>query len=657
MDTLMADGYYWDGYLHWARDIEEKDPALTRWLVESDDDENALYEPIFVKFRLPFERHSLEKIAQFFRHDYQSQPTSDRPETLRERMSAVAFLADFVFDPIEAVIAFEHAIVAQSSPEMFLYRPVARTLEEHDAYDQFFEIIDVGSPAWINLQPEAFAPAILGDAASPDVFGAIIDNDIGFLNENFCTPSGETRFAAMWLQSRERTLARSHGATTIHLGQVLDADKINRLKTRYGREERRAYRDLNTAMHARLSHRRPPPINAHGSMVADLAFGNRSDDTRDVRLIGVQLPPEAARDTSGTMSESYIVQAVRWICFWARHLDATVPVVINISYGVMAGQKDGGKFIEAQIAREIDMASKYIDPTTGKGQKIEVVFAYGNSRNARQLADFSLAPDGAHRLTWEIVPDNSAPAFVELRGVSQAGLTDLPANVEIALIDPNGDRISITGTEGSQALDAEPPITVTGGTTAARLYNVPRRDLHGRPMNPGYTLAAVAPTRRHGHKLPTATPGGWILEVKNFNNAPVRIVVQVQRGDTAPGTRQSARQTRLEGVVVPIVVKGVAQTTVAPPHSDFGTNSAYANEPTFRTAGADRDVFGTIIPASYSGIGADWTSEIEPDTTHVVDLAFSFGVPVSGAYSGTRTRLSGTSAAAALRSRSLVAAL
>lgn len=649
----MADGFFWDGYLHWAKDIEAKDPEFG----DIDDGVAPLFEPIFIRLNFPFEKALIENLLEFFFDRYPLLELEERGPAIADLDDRVRFLADYAFDVVEPIIGLQHALIEQASPEFFIYRPVAQTQAEHDKEALFFEVLDVGAPARVNVDAEVFGPQFPAFAVRPDAFGAVIDNDIGFLNQNFRSPTNpeESRFAAIWLQARERLVPDPSGFVRLHIGQVLDNAKINQLIGEYGREERLAYRELNETLHSRTAFKLPPPIDAHGSMVADLALGNDHIGARTVPIFGVQLPPEAARDTSGTTSESYIVQGIRWICFWARELDLSVPLVINVSYGVLAGQKDGGKFLEAQIRREIEIAKKYLDGN-GNAQQVDVVLAYGNGRNERQVVDVNVAAGAqSEDFIWLIPAENPVPVFAEIRAVEPGGgLTDLPDTLRVSLFGPDSGLIELVGSEGATSIAAEPPVTVNGGTVPARLYNVPLRVFVNRPPQPGYTLAAVGPTRAFGHQLPVAMAGDWKIRLTNTGTEDVRAVLQIQRGDTAPGFRNGGLQTRFEGRLTQTKEDGVAVQTVVPPLTNAGTNSAFANVTIFQTAGAGRDVFGRQVRASYSGEGADWTTEIGPDNLMTVDRAFTFGIRTSGTYSGTYARLSGTSAAAALRTRQLL---
>lgn len=650
---MKQDGFFWDGYLHWARDIEAADPELV-----VTEGTRQMFEPIFVRMKRPI--IPFGKMSEIFEQlrEIAFEPRAPFRDRVLE-IPRLSFLEPFAFDLVDLIIGLEHALAEKAPPEFFLYRPIAMTREMHLRCERFFTILDVGAPALVNPDPTLQAPDPPLDIFQRQVVGAVIDNDIGFLNRTFRSDTG-TRFLGVWLQARERLKVTEPGELPeVLIGQILNSRDIDGLIRRYGRDERGAYRDLNESLHTRTAFKRAPHKAGHGAMVADLAVGNRGDDEADaVPLLGVQLPPDAARDTSGTTSESYIVQGVRWICFWARQLTPDAEVVINISYGVLAGQKDGGKFIEAQIGREIDLAARHYYQT------VKVVFAYGNSRNMRQVADQVIARSDTLGLTWQILADNASPSFVEVRAVGEKDgkptLGDLPNKVTVTLRSPMGDAICIQGSEGARAGSAVPPVSYDTGTEtaspteAARLYNVEARPFDAPHIHPGYTMAAVAPTRHRSYGLPTAEPGDWALEITNGTDAAIRVVCQIQRGDTAPGFGQGGRQSRFRGRLVRETVDGVSSVDVELPLTNSGTNSAYVNADVFLTAGAERNLFGTEVPAEYSGQGADWTFQREPDEWHVVDGASTRGVSVSGTYSGSRERLSGTSAAAALCSREVI---
>jgi hypothetical protein len=193
VEADMNDGYFWDGYLHWARDIEEKDPELQ----PRDGAATELYEPIFIRMNLPFDADLFETIVQTLM-DAVAEESTVGAQSAVARIDVFDVLKDLVFDPIELLIAFQHALMTSTSPEFFVYRPVARTQQEHDKDMSKFEILDVGAPARVNLDNQVFNLTNRKFVEDP-VIAAVIDNDIGYLNHRFRRSADTTRIEALWL--------------------------------------------------------------------------------------------------------------------------------------------------------------------------------------------------------------------------------------------------------------------------------------------------------------------------------------------------------------------------------------------------------------------------------------------------------------------------
>ncbi|APE44747.1 hypothetical protein BOO69_16025 [Sulfitobacter alexandrii] len=650
--------YFWDGYLHWADLMDEAvdGPAPSLGRVASGTP-MAVYEPVFVRLRRPLLSASKGRVAEM----QQGAVPCDSAGILA--LPEVGFLSgsDLAFDLDDLLIGLEHALVANAPLEFFLYRPIARSMAAHHRHDALFEVIDVGAPVLLRNGPAPFMQA--GQASRADtldspVIGAVIDNDIGFLNSTFrhrAGPNaGETRFEAIWLQSRECLASTPFPpVNAVQLGRFLRKPEIDAMIRDDPRDEMRIYQDINEALHVWDPFRRAPPAHTHGTAVADLAFGQDNCATPDgcsVPLMAVQLPPEAAVDTTGSYSESFIVQGVRWLCAEARRRAPRSRLVINISYGVLAGQKDGGKFLEAQVAREVSLAEAL-------GQEVHVVYAYGNSLNSQQVARLSVPPGAASEpLVWVVQPDDPVPNFLEIRALRNTGvprLASLPEGLEVTLLSPDG-REAIRASPPPGA--AVPPLGPHRTGAAARLYHAPERAFAGRADTLGFYNLAIAPTRRIDSNLPVAPAGDWRLSITNTTDDTVDLVLQIQRGDIAPGFAIGGRQSYFEGIGVPVVIDGHPGRDVLEPLTNEGTCSAFAcaTHPRIHAVGAQKDVLGEITEATYAARGAPWAGAGAATHHRVVDQVFTYGVRASGTYSGTGTRLSGSSGAAARLSRELV---
>lgn len=687
------DPFVWDAYLHWAHILDTqtdgpfaleastRPPASFQALSITGPAQPAempikSYEPIFVRLKmgLTSEIKTALKLALC---------DKERPDINKvleiTKLTEFYSLSDensdtqpFIIDPFELLIGIENAFKCDKPIEFFMYREHPKTVADHTKYQVYFDVIDVGPIALItgiDRAGEPFAPS--APKGGPKVIGAVIDNDIGFLNDAFTTMesgSKTSRFSGLWLQSRTHKEASSAPiGRKVLLGRELDEDAINALLKDYGAEEESAYRDINSQLQTWDPFQSAPLKHTHGTAVAALAYGNDvfapDTDPTTVPLLGVQLPPEAAADTSGAYSESYIVQGVRWLCRKARHLSPTTTLVINISYGALAGPKDGSKFLEQQIKREIECAEEY-------GITVHVVYAWGNGRNNKQIARVKIAArENARAPKWIIPRGQRLPSFMEIREIGSKSdddkgqtLKNVTEDLKFVLTSPSGkEKIMFNPMSGDTAA---PTITPNDAGASARFYAIKDRDFKSddRPVSTGMVQIAIAPTIPliSEPPIPVAEDGDWTLSIQNMADVGVELILQIQRGDTAPGFVIGGQQSQFEGEVTQDHSKMGARRDVKLPLTNEGTNSAYttAQHSRIHTVGALQDQFGATIPTDYSAQGAPWTSVQEPSCAgFVVDKIFTTGLNVTGTYSGTRTRISGTSAAAALKSRALVKAL
>ncbi len=373
---------------------------------------------------------------------------------------------------------------------------------------------------------------------------AIIDDGIGFLNARFRRPTGKgryrTRFHAVWLQALE-TRPTGPGPRRAYIGEIYSRKDIDRwLAKGSALEESAVYSALNQQLYGIEGDRSLEFGASHGTHILDLAAGADPEDGDDPvhkwPLIGVQLPPEAVSDTSGMRFESYMVQAVRWILSESARIDAKAPVIINLSLGMMAGPKDGSNFAEYQIARE---AALWEGVT---GQPVRVVWAFGNSRRSRQVAQFDFDPASGiteHHITWRAQPDDQTASYVEIRtpdGVS----SDL---IEIALTTPSGADSGFVPlpTGAFRTLDAN-------GKPVARIYHIEPHVLSDTVTQAATHTLAMAPNEAQVAGEPLAEAGAWRIAVRYTGKAQCSVHLQVQRDESLPGYRgDRGRQSYFDG--------------------------------------------------------------------------------------------------------------
>lgn len=517
------------------------------------------------------------------------------------------------------------------------------------------EILEIGpaipfSPGKVQRDGRQIEPvtaprrAAIGNRKTPIV--AVIDDGIGFLNNRFRTgpvePWGatKTRFHAVWLQAMDTIAIPQFGSFYVYSGQVLHADEIddNMLSLGAALDEEAVYRRLNEQVVKPGRHRSTEYSFTHGTHILDVAAGadpGKGEVAEDWPLLAVQLPSEAVDNTAGTQLEPSIIQGVRWILAQAEMINDESPVIINVSFGTMAGPKDGTKAIEYLITRQLE------EWQTDTGRCARVIFSNGNARLRRQVARCKVDPMKAQDLTWRLQPDDHSACFAEIRPDDADQLTDL----KIGLTSPSGTVLTPV---------ALPPrtfrqFTDEQGRAIARLYHVPELPLNNAETTPAYYLFATAPTA--DGMTARIENGGWSIRIINDGDSgPIVLRAEIQRGETPIGYRLNGRQSYFDdpeafGWEVEVQDYSVPQ----PPITREGTHSSFTTavkrSQLVACVGAAQGP--SLKAARYSGEGSSWTVD-GPNVAAVADDApGGRGVIAAGTYSGSTRQLNGSSVAAA----------
>ncbi|KUF11314.1 hypothetical protein AVJ23_08605 [Pseudoponticoccus marisrubri] len=628
-------GGFRDAYLDWARLLQRRRDALP----PARPVRGIEYEPIFVRLT-----------------------TDHAPATQRQR------LRQAVEDPEGPLLmdAHEHERLTDPAPlpglaeEYALYRPMGTPDSDHH---DLFTVLDTGSPVWLDTAPAGpVETAEIPPSPHPGApIVALIDDGIGFLNARFRRrlPSGgyESRFHAIWLQAQER----GHDARRrVLAGDVLGKPEIDVLL------QAGAEGDHYAALNARLfpcgTRRATNFGTSHGTHVLDLAAGADAEtpDTPAARwpLLGVQLPPEAVEDTSGTRLESYMLQGLRWILQAARKVDPAAPVIVNLSLGIVAGPKDGSRFIEYQMAREASLWE------AATGQPVRLVWAFGNNRRSRLVAAFpyeAAAPRHAtdREVTWRVQPDDHSASFVEIhpRGAESGQL-------QVALTAPDG-----TGSGFHALRPGEMRSLLDGESPVARIYHVPSRDFGTGVQQPAHYVLALAPTAGRRRGEPTAPHGAWQVHTRLTSPDAAEVLLQIQRDDSRGGGSLQARQSYFDDPAAhawedetashaghaagcPVTPAGSHSALVtAPARQVFSVGAAQWSP---RTVGMSAE---NLRPARYSAQGAAWSVPGPTLACIAEGPPFRPGSLGSGTLSGSARHQGGTSAAAGRLSRALALSL
>jgi hypothetical protein len=586
-----------------------------------------------------------------------------------------AFLAGrLTFD--EDVAAFLNEIIAAKKtsihpePRFFIFRPENLSYStDADGTPLPYSVIEVGPAIPMRYVTPRGA---YGDAetttlpaagrSGETVVTAVIDDFIGLANERFRDRTGKTRFRQFWAQGMP-AFSKKYGKITVPaIGREWDKAKLDAAL---------AAADYEPDFYSKLfpgglpifvpsergtypanlydpSFMRPVSFSAtHGSHVADLAAGYPQAAAPDDRpIVAVQLPQLATLETWGARLDLFVLLAVQRVLYWVdRWTDASgkpvrAPVVINISYGVHAGPKDGSGFLEREIARLVKQRNDRGDPTA-------VVLPAGNSYRSRTHAEMTLDQGEVQGLSWRVQPEDLSVSFFEL------WLDDL-ASANLTIAPPVGPAQEFALSNATQVWDWQRTAYSSTPATIGRLYVQPKSQQRTR------IIFALCPTLNHGDPPHTAPPGAYRLTLRN--DAPARLTANwdVQRDDTPSSFPAYGRQAYYDHEDISELdpeTHRYDRPLPACPVKRENTLSAHATaveENVIVVGGAfDRDALAAA--ALYASSGPASGTRRSPDLSAVSEETRSHpGILAAGTFSGSAALFNGTSVAAPQVTRAIV---
>lgn len=509
------------------------------------------------------------------------------------------------------------------------------------------------------------------------VIMAVIDDGISFAHERFRSDAFDSRIGFLWLQGADHDGANAD----VPFGREFDRAQIETLfqDHRCGKngellDEDGLYRaagamDMGAGTFQSLARRA-----GHGTAIVDLAAGFAAGtDTRDrtfrslpermgikpeaYDLALVTLPQSVTADTSGTFTEIFIIIAL------VRLLDhieqrslrdgQDYPVIVNLSFGLTAGPKDGTSLLDRLIdainaARGFDRAP------------VRIVMPAGNHRLTQCHAVLNQPlPRDENPLFWRLSPDDPTPSFLEIWTAPLRSKPDvLPLSVGLRMPDGT-DFATLTGgrVDACHSLRRD-------GRFVARAYVqwVPHDGDAGRLR---ITLAVPA-TVAAARGAPFVPCGDWQLSIEQANvDAPSvwPIDLTIQRDDMIPGFRGGGRQSRFADALYqtrdpsgrPLFDDRAEKSGQMPHVRRSGTLNSFATaRDTVVVGGCFAD---TLDAVAYSGEGSAASGVRGPDVLAPASVnRLRGGIRVAGARSGSRIGVEGTSAAAPTLARELAKA-
>lgn len=504
------------------------------------------------------------------------------------------------------------------------------------------------------------ALAYLADDALPDprngCIVAVIDDAIPFAHEQLRLASGSSRVAAIWVQDA-RFRAGGAGAdlpSGIELRGAEIGGWLAQAASGKVPGEDAIYRLTGVLDMTRDTTHSTAFAAGHGAAVTMLAAGFAPDDPegRNRPVIAVSLPPRITEDSMGTLAPVSILASILFIIHRARRLcrfvekrrglpkgSVRLPVVVNLSFGLTAGARDGSSLLE------LFMDAVSAETATDLGP-VQFVLPTGNHRQSRLHARLRQGED----LGWRLPPDDRTVTAVEVWGPVRQGL---PENKLQITLRPPGHA---TATTAFAAVWQVSLLNDAEGNELARAYYTPRSLGNGR-WREGITVI-VMPTCPARLGEPFAPPGEWRIGIAQASPEGV-YDLGVQRDEVIRGFHREARQSWLFDAAYRVhdeagrPIETDAQNGGQPRVRRSDTFNAYAGGRHSLRAGASLHREGRL--ASYvsllaNGHGGDCLAPGDRSVNHA-------GITVRGRDSGSFALVSGTSVAAPQLSRWLAAQL
>lgn len=335
----------------------------------------------------------------------------------------------------------------------------------------------------------------------------LIDDFVAYAHPRFRDAAGGSRVRHVWSQDATRPACVAADSWQ----PCADFPYGYELDTQARADEGVALRDTYPSVLRRWT---------HGTHVADLAAGGDAAPDKEglPDIVAVHLPRRGVADTSGSALKMQVLDALHYI---VERAGPDASVVVNLSYGTMAGPHDGQTILEQAID----------DLVALRQGRLWVVVPAGNSREARCHAMVKLNPSkSTAKLRWKLLPDDATPSWLEIW---------LPkaAAVEVKLRGPGGTH-RIRCTKGEMV--AAPADGALRGACGVIYFD----RVADSPDNGTMILVALAPTVSTDPKVPTVAAGVWTVELSHDGQADLgEIHAWIERDDTPFGHPTRGRQS------------------------------------------------------------------------------------------------------------------
>jgi hypothetical protein len=550
-------------------------------------------------------------------------------------------------------------------------------LRKRPAFKQLIERFELGLPVGSHTHAIRNPCEAAGKAPTPPSSQApesrlltgkvlgLIDGGLAIANATFLNRQGGSRVKHFWRQdscysgpwpSQNQdgdghvpldSLRAGPTPDDLGYGHELDAAAIDKAMTRYtpkggALDEEALYRHFQLWDLAR-------PVN-HGTHVMSLAAGvdtphmPSNDNASRCDLVAVQLDWSNIQDTSGGAMNVSVLDGLMYIL---ARCAPSAEMVVNISWGTLAGPHDGSSILEAAMDQLIDLLDG----------RLQITVPAGNAYQSRTHANHTLAPGTSCPLHWRVQPDDRTQSFLEI------WLPDGADQVMIELTPPGASTPLPALRPGQAGIWTGNSTSRAGPPLCALIY--PQRSALG--VNGTCALITLAPTFSLEKTVTTAPFGVWEVKLSNESPGDVTFDAYIERDDVALGQHTGARQSYFEDAHYDTsgnLGSFIDHASNPTPIRRSGTfNSLSTGQRTVSVGGTRRQADAGSRFARYSPQNPDPDAarpqrhgvKKVPDTLQPSDNnAVLWGVQGAASLSGSMVRLAGTSSSAPQQARALI---
>ncbi len=487
--------------------------------------------------------------------------------------------------------------------------------------DEMSELQRGASSAWVERiasgrarsAPSVPFRSVSKSAPRPKLRGtvvAVIDDCCAFAHERFrfrdASGAWQPRIKMLWDQGRgddRVALPLWQHVPEFGYGREIDAAGLRQLfegiRSGGAIDEDQLYRLAD--------HRDMERLDAHGTHVLDLAAGadpHAEQTPREPQIVFVQLPEEMVGDTSGHWLAVNVVDALRYV---HERVELDANLVVNLSYGALAGPHDGTQAIEQFIEHLHAL----------RPRNFAIVLPAGNGFEAACHASASASPGAPAEFIVDVRGDDPTHSFVDLWTATDADASFRVWAPDGALLDQN-----------------EPRLKSASGELLAELV-IPTRNGGSRSQ----AQLCIKPVVKSDGGAHRALVGRWRLFAENRAPAagPLRIDAWIERDEPVRG---SGHPQAWQAMFVDVLGSD------ARPNDRTATLNSIANGPCPIVVGACLDASNPTM-CDYSGSGPTFGTRRGPDVVALGDeTAWLPGICAAGTRSAYTFRMRGTSVAA-----------